>query len=99
MLPSFAEVKVLQQQNMLNVHHMHTWVCTLFKRNYEQHLYTHTLIPIINRFASTNEPLSILYKNKKNVILTFKSQYFALHIAKDWYVAKRDEIYNIFSEQ
>ena len=25
--------------------------------NYEQHLYTHTLIPIINRFASTNEPL------------------------------------------
>ena len=56
-LPSFAEVKVLQQQNMLNVHHMHTWVCTVFKWNYEQHLYTHTLIPIINRFASTNEPL------------------------------------------
>ena len=54
----FAEVKVLQQQNMLNVHHMHTWVCTVFKWNYEQHLYTHTLIPIINRFASTNEPLS-----------------------------------------
>ena len=53
----FAEVKVLQQQNMLNVHHMHTWVCTVFKWNYEQHLYTHTLIPIINRFASTNEPL------------------------------------------
>ena len=54
----FAEVKVLQQQNMLNVHHMHTWVCTVFKWNYEQHLNTHTLIPIINRFASTNEPLS-----------------------------------------
>ena len=62
-LPSFAEVKVLQQQNMLNVHHMHTWVCTVFKWNYEQYLYTHTLIPIINRFASTNEPLNIyLYR-------------------------------------
>ena len=36
-LPSFAEVKVLQKQNMLNVHHMHTWVCTVFKWNYEQH--------------------------------------------------------------
>ena len=35
---------------------MHTWVCTVFKWNYEQHLYTHTLIPIINRFGSTNEP-------------------------------------------
>ena len=55
----FAEVKVLQQQNMLNVYHMHTWVCTVFKWNYEQHLYTHTLIPIINRFASTNKPLNI----------------------------------------
>ena len=54
----FSEVKVLQQQNMLNVHHLHTWVCTVFKWNYEQHLYTHTLIPIINRFASTNEPLN-----------------------------------------
>ena len=57
-MPSFAEVKVLQQQNMLNVHHMHTWVCTVFKWNYGQHLYTHTLIPIINGFASTNEPLN-----------------------------------------
>ena len=56
----FAEVKVLQQQSMLNVHHMHTWVCTVFKWNYEQHLYTHTLIPIINRFASTNEPLRVI---------------------------------------
>ena len=45
---------------MLNMHHMHTWVCTVFKWNYEQHLYTHTLIPIINRFASTNEPLSVV---------------------------------------
>ena len=26
-LPSFAEVKVLQQQNMLNVHRMPTLVC------------------------------------------------------------------------
>ena len=26
---------------------------------YEQHLYTHTLKPIINRFASTNEPLNV----------------------------------------
>ena len=43
-LPSFAEVKVLQQQTMLNVHHMHTLVCTVFKWNYEQHLYIHTLI-------------------------------------------------------
>ena len=38
---------------------MHTWVCTVFKWNYEQHLYTHTLIPTINRFVSTNEPLSV----------------------------------------
>ena len=28
----------------------------MFKWNYEQLLYTHTLIPIINRFVSTNEP-------------------------------------------
>ena len=55
----FAEVKVLQQQNMLNVHHMHTEVCTVFKLNYEQHLHTHTLIPMVNRFASTNVPLNI----------------------------------------
>ena len=64
-MPSFAEVKVLQQQNMLIVHHMHTWVCTVFKWNYEQHLYTHTLIPIINRFASTNEPLSTQLSHNK----------------------------------
>ena len=64
-MPSFAEVKVLQQQNMLNVHHMHTWVCTVFKWNYEQHLYTHTLIPIINRFASTNEPLSNVERSQR----------------------------------
>ena len=56
-LPNFAEVKVLQQQNMLNVHHMHTWVCTVFKWKYEQHLYTHTLILIIKWYASTNKPI------------------------------------------
>ena len=74
-MPSFAEVKVLQQQNMLNVHHMHTWVCTLLKWNYEQHLYTHTLISIINRFASTNAPL-MNYKDikLKFVFLNFCSQ-------------------------
>ena len=39
---SFAEVKVLQQQKMLNVHRMHNLVCEVFKWNCEQHLYTHT---------------------------------------------------------
>ena len=67
----FAEGKVLQQQNMLNVHHMHTWVCTVFKWNYEQHLYTHTLIPIINRFASTNEPLNANNSAIAEVIFLF----------------------------
>ena len=32
----------------------------VFKWKYEQHLYTHTLIPIINRFAGTNEPLNTI---------------------------------------
>ena len=72
-MPSFAEVKVLQQQNMLNVHHMHTWVCTVFKWNYEQHLYTHTLIPIINRFASTNEPLRWYIHLSRSVWFVFHS--------------------------
>ena len=57
-LPNFAEIKVLQQQNMLNLHHLHTLVCTVCKWNYEQHLHTHTLIPMVNIFASTNVPLS-----------------------------------------
>ena len=35
--PMFAEVKVLQQQTMLNINHMHTLVCGKFKWNYEQH--------------------------------------------------------------
>ena len=51
-LPSFAEVKVLKQQNMLNVHHVHNLDSEMFKWNYEQHLYTHTFIPMGNRFAS-----------------------------------------------
>ena len=53
-LPSSAEVKVLQQQNMLNVHHMPTLVCKVFKWNYEQHLYDHTFISMVYSFASTN---------------------------------------------
>ena len=57
-LPSFAEVKVLQQQNMLNVHHMHNLVCEVFKWNYKQHLFTHTFIPMVNRFASLYVPLN-----------------------------------------
>ena len=73
-LPSFAEVKVLQQQNMLNVHHMHTWVCTVFNWNYEQHLYTHTLIPIFNRFASTNEPLNKVFLREKKTLVNERLQ-------------------------
>ena len=48
----FAEVKVLQQQNMLNVHHMPTLVCEVVKWNYEQHLYGHTFISMVYSFAS-----------------------------------------------
>ena len=59
-LPSIAEVKVLQQQNMVNVHHMPTLVCEVFKWNYEQHLYGHTFISMVYSYASTNEPLSVL---------------------------------------
>ena len=75
----FAEVKVLQQQNMPIVHHMHTWVCTVFKWNYEQHLYTHTLIPIINRFASTNEPLSSLLRNAQYKLLTHYDRHYLVY--------------------
>ena len=57
-LPSFADVKVVQQQSMLYVHDMLTWVCDLFKWNYEQHLYSHTFIPIVNRFASLSAHLN-----------------------------------------
>ena len=59
-LQSFAEVRVLHQQNTLNVHHMHTLVFEVFKWNYEQHLYTHISIPMVNRFASLNVPLNYI---------------------------------------
>ena len=59
-IPMIAEVKVLQHKNMLYVHHMHTLVCMVFKWNYEQHLYSHTLIPTDIRFAPTNVPLNRL---------------------------------------
>ena len=58
-LPSFAEVKVLQQQNMLNMHHMHNLVGEVFKGNYVQHLYTPTFIPMVNIFASLDVPLKL----------------------------------------
>ena len=39
----FADVKMLQQQNMLNMHYMYTLVCMVFKWNYEQHIDTDCL--------------------------------------------------------
>ena len=45
----------------------------MFKWNYEQHLYTHTLIPIINRFASTNEPLNYVTLSDQDVLSKFYS--------------------------
>ena len=51
------EVKVLQQQNMLNVHHMPTLIYEVFKLNCEQHLYGQTFISMVYSFASANEPL------------------------------------------
>ena len=56
--PMFAEVKLLQQQNMRNVHHMHISVCRLFRWNYEQRLYGFTFIPTIIRIARTNASLN-----------------------------------------
>ena len=50
--PMFAEVKVLQQQNMLNVLHMRTLVCKMLKLNYE-HLDGHSFIPMVYMFTST----------------------------------------------
>ena len=73
--------KCYSSKNMLNVHHMHTWVCTVFKWNYEQHLYTHTLIPIINRFASTNEPLSFLSLKTLSIVYNWNA---LLWDAKQW---------------
>ena len=55
----FCRGQSVTTENVLNVHHMHTWVCTVVKWNYEQHLCTHTLIPIMTIFASTNEPLIV----------------------------------------
>ena len=37
-------LKVLQQQNMLNVHNMPSSVCEVFKWNYEQHLWPYFYI-------------------------------------------------------
>ena len=36
--PIFAEVNVLQQQNMLYAHHMHILVWKVFKWNCAQHM-------------------------------------------------------------
>ena len=44
---------------MLYVHHMHTLVCRVFKLNYEQQLYSHTLISTDIKFARTNVPLRV----------------------------------------
>ena len=54
---------MLQQQIMLNMHHMHTLVCEIFKWNYE--LYTHTFIPMAYRFASINVPLTLVRADKR----------------------------------
>ena len=43
---------------MLYVHNMYTLVCRVFKWNYEQQLYCHTLISTDIKFARTNVPLS-----------------------------------------
>ena len=50
----FAEVKVLEQQIIINVHHMHTVVFRVYKKNYmyEQHIYGYTFVPMVNRFVS-----------------------------------------------
>ena len=56
--PMFAKVKVLQQQNMRNVHHTHTSVCRVFKLNYEQRLWGFTFIPTNIRIARTNASLN-----------------------------------------
>ena len=70
-MPSFAEVKVLQQQNMLNVHHMPTLVCEVVKWNYEQRLYGHTLLSMVYSFASTNEPLKLVRTPLKGLLRGF----------------------------
>ena len=56
-----AEVKVCQWQNMLYVHHIHTLVCRVIKRNYEQHLYGHTFIPTDIRFCANECPINLYH--------------------------------------
>ena len=61
---------------MLYVHYMHTLVCRVFKWNYEQHLYCHTLISTDIKFARTNVPLSKGAKRTKIDHITVIMQYF-----------------------
>ena len=51
-----VEVKTLQQQNMLNVYHIHTSAFREFNWNYEPHFYGHNFKPTV-RFARTNASL------------------------------------------
>ena len=46
---------------MLNVHHMHTLVCRVFKWNYEQQLYGYTFLPTDIMCARANSPLMCQY--------------------------------------
>ena len=50
--PMIAEVKVLQQQNVVYVHFMCMLPCWLFKWNYGQHRCGYTFIPTGNRFSA-----------------------------------------------
>ena len=54
---TFSRVFRGQMLRQQNTHHMHTLVCEVFEWNHEQHLYTYTFIPIVNRFASLIVPL------------------------------------------
>ena len=54
---------------MLYVHHMHTLVCRVFKWNYEQQLYCHTLISTDIKLARTNVPLNRDFLSR--IYLTF----------------------------
>ena len=66
----------------------------MFKWYYEQHLYTHTLIPIINGFASTNEPLKIAYRYKLfHVVLFFYFETALIHLV--FYFKDLDNIYHV----
>ena len=50
--PMIAEVKVLQQQNVVYVYFMCMLPCWLFKWNYGQHRCGYTFIPTGNRFSA-----------------------------------------------